>query len=354
MKSSIIIALLTSLAIIPSTTIAFLPPNSCTILHNIRPYAQTQISSSYDSSDDSFNANPSYEPPPTDPAGLELMNEFSALLSSRNIQSIDDLAEEEDVAMISDGFLEEVEAEYDLGDDYAAAASVSGNSDDINNDSSDGMNEDDEAFLEEYTATPIPGYESTDANFEQELDENIQERMTSSPNSLVNLNLDVDMDIEDLLLEEEEGGYIAPEVVPDSGLSAREVVMLVATALRNNDTPTPNRGIEIFFSYSSPISQVYKEIQKGMTPQQYKDFLLYSSDYASLFDNDEIMIEKSDVNYNSKKGYFTVRLFYHDKRKVDVSVNFILSIEGDGEEDCWMVDSMLIRPSLRRNRRRQD
>lgn len=155
------------------------------------------------------------------------MNEFSALLSSRNIQSIDDLAEEEDVAMISDGFLEEVEAEYDLGDDSAAAAaSDSGNSDDINNDSSDGMNEDDEAFLEEYTATPIPGYESTDANFEQELDENIQERMTSSPNSLVNLNLDVDMDIEDLLLEEEEGGYIAPEVVPDSGLSAREVVML--------------------------------------------------------------------------------------------------------------------------------
>lgn len=66
------------------------------------------------------------------------------------------------------------------------------------------------------------------------------------------------------------------------------------------------------------------------------------------------MIEKSGVNYNSKKGYFTVRLFYHDKRKVDVSVNFILSIEGDGEEDCWMVDSMLIRPSLRRNRRRQD
>lgn len=126
----------------------------------------------------------------------------------------------------------------------------------------------------------------------------------------------------------------------------------VAKALRNNDNPTPNKGIEIFFAYASPISQVAKEIEKGMTPQQYKDFLLYSPDYSSLFDNDEIMIEKSDVNYSTRKGYFTIRLFYHDKRKVDVSVNFILSIDGADGDDCWMVDSMLIRPSLRRNRRR--
>jgi hypothetical protein len=89
-----------------------------------------------------------------------------------------------------------------------------------------------------------------------------------------------------------------------------------------------------------------------MTPQQYKDFLLFSKDYAVLFDNDDLLIEKGDVNYELKKAYFTVRLVHFDRRAADVSVNFILSTMG-GEEDCWFIDSMLIRPSLRRNRKRR-
>ena len=89
-----------------------------------------------------------------------------------------------------------------------------------------------------------------------------------------------------------------------------------------------------------------------MTPQQYKDFLLFSQDYASLFDNDDLFMEKGDVNYDSKRAYFTVRLVHLDRRAPDVSVNFILSTVG-GEDDAWLVDSMLIRPSLRRDRRRR-
>ena len=132
------------------------------------------------------------------------------------------------------------------------------------------------------------------------------------------------------------------------------LVPLVLTALRNNDTPTPNKGIEIFFGYASDISQVKREIDKGMTPQQYKEFLLFSKDYSVLFDNDDLMIEKSDVNYSTKKAYFTVRLLHDDGRAPDVSVNFILSTRGGlDEEDCWTIDSMLIRPSLRRDRRRR-
>ena len=58
------------------------------------------------------------------------------------------------------------------------------------------------------------------------------------------------------------------------------------------------------------------------------------------------------MNYETKRAYFTVRLVHEDRRAPDVSVNFILSTEG-GEDDCWLVDSMLIRPSLRRDRRRR-
>lgn len=147
------------------------------------------------------------------------MNEFSALLSSRNIDSVNDLAYEEDFDDsddINDGYYEEAEAEYDLPQS-----------------SSPQFNQDDEAFLDEYTASPAEGYESTDAYLEKELDANIQERMRSSPSAFVNLNLNVDMNMENDLLEEElsmeekeEDEYTVPDVVPDSGLSAREVVML--------------------------------------------------------------------------------------------------------------------------------
>ena len=85
-----------------------------------------------------------------------------------------------------------------------------------------------------------------------------------------------------------------------------------------------------------------------MTPQQYKDFLLFSKDYAALFNNDDLFIEKGDVNYDSMKAYYTIRVLFHDRRAPDLSVNFILSTQG-GESDPWLIDSMLIRPSLRRN-----
>jgi hypothetical protein len=53
--------------------------------------------------------------------------------------------------------------------------------------------------------------------------------------------------------------YEPPTMVPDSDLSAGEVVLLILEALKNNDNPTPNKGVEILFGYSSPSSQIKNE-----------------------------------------------------------------------------------------------
>lgn len=259
-----------------------------------------------------------------DEEGVELANMFSQLLQQRNVSKLEDLRE--------DDISPYLENPIDMDDD----------------DDDDDMEDGESITIAEYDAEYNVESDISDDELSQDLDNNLKERMLSSPQALVDLNLDLDMDLEDL---EEDNAYTVPAVVPDSNLSAGEVVKLVVTALRNNDVPTTNKGIEIFFGYASPVSQVRKEIEKGMTMQQYKDFLLFSKDYATLFDNDDLMIERGDVNYKSKKAYFSVRLVHLDRRAPDVSVNFILSTTGGEEDSCWMIDSMLIRPSLRRNRR---
>jgi hypothetical protein len=85
---------------------------------------------------------------------------------------------------------------------------------------------------------------------------------------------------------EEEGTvkkpYVAPTTVPDSGLTAGEVILLVLEALKNNDNPTPNKGVEILFGYSSSGSQIKNE--EGLTPAEYADFLK-EAEYKILFDH---------------------------------------------------------------------
>lgn len=59
--------------------------------------------------------------------------------------------------------------------------------------------------------------------------------------------------------------FILLQSFTDPELTAGEVVSLVLEALRNNDNPTPNRGVEILFGYSAPGSQIKEE--DGLTPE---------------------------------------------------------------------------------------
>ena len=146
--------------------------------------------------------------------------------------------------------------------------------------------------------------------------------------------------------------YVVPTTVPDSELTAGEVVLLVLEALRNNDTPTKNKGVEILFGYSSPGSQIKNEV--GLTPTEYAEFLK-ETEYKVLFTNGgPIHIDKADYSFDGKKAFFTARLPISVQTPLDtVSVNFILSTTGREDDACWLIDSILIRPQSMRRRRRK-
>jgi hypothetical protein len=157
--------------------------------------------------------------------------------------------------------------------------------------------------------------------------------------------------------DDEEGGlmgkkkvYSPPETVPDSDLTAGEVVYLVLDALLNNDVPTTNRGVEILFGYSSPGSSIKNE--QGLTPDEYAAFLK-ETEYKVLFNHQGVSIDKADYSFDGKKAFFTARLQAGPGPLDTVSVNFILSTTGREDDACWLIDSLLIRPQSMRRRRRK-
>ncbi|GFH57416.1 hypothetical protein CTEN210_13892 [Chaetoceros tenuissimus] len=157
--------------------------------------------------------------------------------------------------------------------------------------------------------------------------------------------------------EEEEAAkpkvYEPPKTVPDSELTAGEVVTLVLEALNNNDVPSNDYGIEILFGYSSPGSAISQAIDvEQMTPAEYAAFLKEEYEYKILFNHDEVIIEKGDYSHDGKKAFYTARLRSPGGNDF-TNVNFFLSTDGMEEDDCWLIDSLLIRPEGMRRRRRK-
>lgn len=186
----------------------------------------------------------------------------------------------------------------------------------------------------------------------KELYSSLKERVLESPSAFTNLVSGSDDDDND----DEEGNedtqqvYSPPSTTPDSGLTAGEVVTTVLTALNHNDEPSSNYGVEILFAYSSPASVLTSE--KAPTVDEYSDFLS-TSEYSVLLNHSQVIVDKADYSFDGKKSYFTVRLRKGDSGREYTSVSFILSTKGKEEEDCWLIDSILIRPEgIRRRGRR--
>eukprot|EP00551_Chaetoceros_affinis_P003131 CAMPEP_0203642242 /NCGR_PEP_ID=MMETSP0088-20131115/7605_1 /ASSEMBLY_ACC=CAM_ASM_001087 /TAXON_ID=426623 /ORGANISM="Chaetoceros affinis, Strain CCMP159" /LENGTH=292 /DNA_ID=CAMNT_0050497993 /DNA_START=189 /DNA_END=1067 /DNA_ORIENTATION=- len=148
--------------------------------------------------------------------------------------------------------------------------------------------------------------------------------------------------------------YEPPKTIPDPALTAGEVVTTVLSALNHNDVPTADYGVQILFGYSSSGSAISQAIDvEGMTPAEYATFLKEEYEYAILFNHGEVMIEKGDYSFDRKKAFFTARLSSVLDPLDCTNVNFILSTDGQGEDDCWLIDSLLIRPEGMRRRRRR-
>ena len=179
----------------------------------------------------------------------------------------------------------------------------------------------------------------------------LKERVLESAGGFVDLLGGASEDEEDE--DEKPKVYMTPEKVPDPELTAGEVVQTVLSALKNNNLPASNRGIEVLFGYSSPGSAVMSAVKdEGMTAEEYAEFL-EDSEYKVLFEHEDVVIDKGEYSFDRKKAFYTARLRIGPGALDLVSVNFILSTQGNEEDDCWLVDSMLIRPEKMRRRRRK-
>ncbi|KAL7534978.1 hypothetical protein ACHAXR_006196 [Thalassiosira sp. AJA248-18] len=309
-------------------TTAFAPQYSGSIrLHSVVHHGGTHHTRTPSSASPSWPLCMSDQPPDDD--GADLASQFFKAVSDRKISfEGDELdfadAEEED-------------------DEMEMTASGGG----AGENASEELDDDDDAILREYDVS------SEGSLTNEQIYDEVKDRVFESAGAFVELTKGADEG------GGEEGGvskvYQPPTNVPDSGLTAGEVVEVVLSALRNNDVPSPDYGVEILFGYSSPESQIVEQIETdGLTASQYRTFLCMSEDNLALFQHSSIVIDKADFSPDSLKGYLTARLLMGPvSTKDDVSVNFILSTTGTNDDDCWLIDSMLIRPSKLRRRRRR-
>eukprot|EP00978_Attheya_sp_CCMP212_P020952 scaffold60696_cov41-Attheya_sp.AAC.1 len=304
------------------------------------------------------NANDDDESP-----GTDLSAEFLKIAASRNIELDDeDLYDEDEDTDDDDEFYEEnVAKELDFRSIQL---------EDENDDDDEEEEEEEEMNIPQGAINAFLGYDATAGDAmagnvtltNDQIYGEMKDRLLDTAGGFVDYvrtargsddDDDEDDDNDDDDEESEKGPkvYKTPSTVPDSGLTAGEVVTTVLEALLHNDVPKPNRGIEVLFGYSSPYSQIMQE--DDLTPDEYSEFLKDQTDYKVLFDHEEVVIDKGDYSFDKKKAFFTARLRTGPGPNDFVAVNFILSTPGHDEDDCWLVDSMLIRPeSMRRRRRR--
>jgi hypothetical protein len=123
-----------------------------------------------------------------------------------------------------------------------------------------------------------------------------------------------------------------PQTKPDPSLSPQDVVSIQIEALRNNDTPYENRGIEVTFNFASPAN-------KRMTgPIERFAAMVRNPIYAPMINHQtarygKLMIEGDiasiDVILISEDGAY-------------VGYRFTLSRQhGNQYEGSWMTDAVV-------------
>ena len=174
----------------------------------------------------------------------------------------------------------------------------------------------------------------------------LKERVLESPSSFQKLTKGADDEIatDDTYTDK---SYTPPTTIPDSELTAGEVVTTVLEALRNNDVPTKNKGVEVLFAYSSSAS-ILADPSRAPSVDEYADGLKTSSDSRILLDHRDVVFDKADYSQDHKRAFINVRL--KDAEGTFTGVNFMLSMRSS--DQCWLIDSHLVKArGLRRGKR---
>jgi hypothetical protein len=119
---------------------------------------------------------------------------------------------------------------------------------------------------------------------------------------------------------------------PDPKLSPQEVVEFQLAALRANDVPTANAGIERTFRFASPGNKA------ATGPLEHFTVIVHGSQYSSLINAVEGSVAK--VVIQDTKAQVLARVVSAGGSKVYYV--FLLSKQTEGDYiNCWMTDGVL-------------
>ena len=135
-----------------------------------------------------------------------------------------------------------------------------------------------------------------------------------------------------ILLTAPVGASHLPQTEPDPSLSPQDVVSIQIEALRNNDIPYEDRGIEVTFNFASPAN-------KRMTgPLERFKVMVRSPTYGPMIDHRSAKFEKLVVEGNSAR----IDVILTSREGVYLGYRFFLSRQrGNRYEGSWMTDAVI-------------
>ncbi len=128
------------------------------------------------------------------------------------------------------------------------------------------------------------------------------------------------------------GATHLPQTEPVPSLSPRDVVSIQIEALRNNDTPYENRGVEVTFNFASPAN-------KRMTgPLERFKVMVRNPIFGPMIDHRSAKYENLVVEDDSAR----IDVILISKEGVYLGYRFFLSRQhGNRYEGSWMTDAVI-------------
>ncbi len=128
------------------------------------------------------------------------------------------------------------------------------------------------------------------------------------------------------------GATHLPRTEPDPSLSPQDVVSIQIEALRNNDTPYENRGIEVTFNFASPVN-------KRMTgPLERFKVMVRNPVYGPMINHRNAKYE----NLRVEGEFARIDVILSSIEGEYLGYRFILSRQhGNQYEGSWMTDAVI-------------
>ena len=133
-------------------------------------------------------------------------------------------------------------------------------------------------------------------------------------------------------LVEPAGAAHLPQTEPVPSLSPRDVVSIQIEALRNNDSPYENRGVEVTFKFASPANR------RLTGPLERFEAMVRGPTYGPMIDHRSAVFENLVVEGDSAR----IDVILTSKEGVYLGYRFFLSRQhGNEYEGSWMTDAVV-------------